>query len=96
MDTETRSNQGYEIIEGCSIESKEIVIGYHRTAPNPYVCWYCKGSDNYYQGWYCSTLAAARGKLIERYRSECEMPYKSITKSRHTEDNYGKGKLHYG
>lgn len=96
MDTETRSNQGYEIIEGCSIESKEIVIGYHRTAPNPYVCWYCKGSDNYYQGWYCSTLAAARGKLIERYRSECEMPYKSITKSRHTEDNYGQGKLHYG
>ena len=96
MDTETRSNQGYEIIEGCSIGSKEIVIGYHRTAPNPYVCWYCKGSDNYYQGWYCSTLAEARGKLIERYRSECEMPYKSITKSRHTEDNYGKGKLHYG
>ena len=96
MDTETRSNQVYEIIEGCSIGSKEIVIGYHRTAPNPYVCWYCKGSDNYYQGWYCSTLAEARGKLIERYRSECEMPYKSITKSRHTEDNYGKGKLHYG
>lgn len=72
---EIRSNQGYEIIESCTIGSKEIVIGYHRTAPNPYVCWYCKGSDNYYQGWYCNTLAAAREKLIERYQSECEMPY---------------------
>lgn len=73
--TEARSNQGYEIIESCTIGSKEIVIGYHRTVPNPYVCWYCKGSDNYYQGWYCNTLAAAREKLIERYQSECEMPY---------------------
>ena len=28
---EKRFNQGYEIIEGCTIGSKEIVIGYHRT-----------------------------------------------------------------
>lgn len=75
MYTETRSNQGYEIIESCSIGSKEIVIGHHPKAPNPYVCWYCKGGDSYYQGWYCNTLTAAREKLIGRYQSECEMPY---------------------
>lgn len=37
MNVNKRSNQGYEIIEGCTIGSKEIVIGHHRTAPNPYV-----------------------------------------------------------
>ena len=75
MYTETRFNQGYEIIESCSIGSKEIVIGHHPKAPNPYVCWYCKVGDSYYQGWYCNTLTAAREKLIGRYQSECEMPY---------------------
>ncbi len=72
---EKRFNQGYEIIEGCTIGSKEIVIGYHRTAPNPYVCWYCKDGDNYYWGCYCNTLETAREKLAERYQSECHMPY---------------------
>ncbi|MEY8574815.1 hypothetical protein AALD01_10460 [Oscillospiraceae bacterium 21-37] len=48
MDGGTRSNQGYEIIENCTIGNTELVIGHHPTAPNPYVCWYCKGGDNYY------------------------------------------------
>lgn len=71
----TRSNQGYEIIETCTIGNQELVIGHHPKAPNPYVCWYCKGGDNYNQGHYCNTLAAARGNLAERYQSECHMPY---------------------
>ena len=75
MSVGTRSNQGYEIIEGCTIGNEEIVIGHHPKAPNPYVCWYCMGGDNYYQGCYCNTIQAAREELIERYQSECQMPY---------------------
>lgn len=75
MDTERRSNQRYQIIESCSIGSKEIVIGNHPKAPNPYVCWYCKGGDSYYQGHYCNTIESARKKLFERCQSECEVPY---------------------
>lgn len=75
MNAETRSNQGYEIIEGCTIGTKELVIGHHPKAPNPYVCWRCNGSDNYYQGCYCNTLAAVREAMIERCQSECRMPY---------------------
>lgn len=75
MNTEIRSNQGYQIIENCTIGSKEIVIGHHPKAPNPYVCWYCKDGEDFYQGCYCNTLDAAREKLIERYQSECGMSY---------------------
>lgn len=75
MNVNKRSNQGYEIIESCTIGSKEIVIGHHPKAPNPYVCWYCKESNNYYQGCYCNTIEAAREKLIERYQDECQMSY---------------------
>ena len=42
MNGETRSNQGYEIIESCTIGNTELVIGHHPKAPNPYVCWYCR------------------------------------------------------
>lgn len=48
MDEEKRSNGGYEIIESCTIGSNELVIGHNPNAPNPYVCWYCKGGDNYF------------------------------------------------
>ena len=75
MTTEKRINQGYEIVESCTIGNKELVIGHHPKAPNPYVCWYCKGGDNYYYGYYCNTIAEAREKLAERYQSECQMPY---------------------
>ena len=63
MEGTKRSNQGYEIIESCTIGNTELVIGHHPTAPNPYVCWYCKGGGNYYWGCYCNTLEAAREKL---------------------------------
>ena len=53
MEKEKRSNGGYEIIESCTIGSTELVIGHNPKAPNPYVCWYCKGGDNYYWGCYC-------------------------------------------
>ena len=75
MSEETRSNQGYEIIESCTIGSTELVIGYNPKAPNLYVCWYCKGGDNYYWGCYCNELSAARESLSERYNKERSMPY---------------------
>lgn len=55
--------------------STELVIGHNPNAPNPYVCWYCKGSSNYFWGYYTNELDAARQKLNERYQSECRMPY---------------------
>ena len=59
MDEEKRSNGGYEIIESCTIGSNELVIGHNPNAPNPYVCWYCKGGDNYFWGYYCNDISAA-------------------------------------
>ena len=80
-----RTNQGYEIIESCTIGSQELVIGHHPKAPNPYVCWYCMGGDSYSQGCYCNTLAAARESLISRYQSECQMPYnQTLKREEHT------------
>ena len=60
MDEEKRTNQGYEILESCTIGSSELVIGHNPKAPNPYVCLYCKGGDNYYWGCYCNDISAAR------------------------------------
>ena len=78
MSKEIRSQQGYEIIESCTIGNTELVIGHNPKAPNPYVCWYCKGGYNYYWGYYCDDLLEAREKLNERYQSECYMPYNNI------------------
>ena len=66
MDEEKRSNQNYEIIESCTIGSTELVIGHNPNAPNPYVCWYCKGGSNYFWGYYTNELDDARQKLNER------------------------------
>lgn len=74
MEEEKRSNGGYEIIESCTIGSTELVIGHDPKAPNPYVCWYCKGGGNYFWGTYCDTIEAARENLSERYQRECLMP----------------------
>lgn len=82
MNGETRSNQGYKIIESCTIGNKELVIGHHPKASNPYVCWYCKGGDNYYWGYYCNTFEAVREKLKERYQSESHMPYNQRPESK--------------
>ena len=38
MENEKRSNQGYEIIESCTVGSTELVIGHNPKAVNPYVC----------------------------------------------------------
>ena len=55
--------------------STELVIGHNPNAPNPYVCWYCKGGSNYFLGYYTNEFDDARKKLNERYQSECRMPY---------------------
>ena len=75
MSKEIRSQQGYVIIESCTIGNTELVIGHNPKAPNPYVCWYCKGGDNYFWGYYCNALLEARERLNERYQSECQMHY---------------------
>ena len=47
MEEEKRSNQGYKIIESCTIGSTELVIGHNPKAPNPYAAcstvWFCAG-----------------------------------------------------
>lgn len=88
MSEEKRCNQGYEIIESCTIEKKELVIGHHPTAPNPYVCWYCKNGTDYDWGYYTNELADARKKLSERYQSECHMPYNAPAKKQKSRDDY--------
>lgn len=66
MSEETRSNQGYAIIESRTIGGTEIVIGHNPKAPNPYVCWYCKNQTDYYWGYYTNEYGAAKDKLRER------------------------------
>lgn len=81
METGKRTNIGYEIIESCNIGSTEIVIGYNPDeSAVPYVCWYCKGGNDYYWGKYCATLQAAREKLIERYQREVHIVQKTEVK----------------
>ena len=87
MSEEKRSNQGYEIIENCTIGSKELVIGHHPTSPNPYVCWYCKNGTDYYWGYYTNELSDARNKLNERYQAECHMPYNHAEKQKSRDDH---------
>lgn len=60
MDEEKRSNGGYEIIESCTIGSNELVIGHNPNAPNPYVCWYCKGG----KGLILDGIVAGVGAVI--------------------------------
>ena len=74
MDSRIRSHQGYRIIKSCLVGNTELVIGHNPKAPNPYVCWYCKG-NSYYWGYYCNSVEAAREKLDERYQPESYMPY---------------------
>ena len=86
MDGGTRSNQGYEIIEGCTIGNTELVIGHHPKAPNPYVCWYCKGGDNYYWGCYCN------GAILKKWTAKSERWYNN-KKRRET---HGKHQVYRG
>lgn len=66
MNNQKRINQGYKIIDSITVADVEVIIGHNPRSPNPYVCWYCKGSDYYYWGCYCNTLEAAQRKLSER------------------------------
>ena len=75
MSKEIRTQQGYKIIESRTVGKTELVIGHNPKAPNPYVCWYCKGGDNYFWGYYCNELSSARKKMNERYQAESHMPY---------------------
>lgn len=62
-----RINAGYIIIDSRRINAgNELVIGYNVAAPAPYVCWYCKGGNDYYWGMYCGTLKDAMTALEER------------------------------
>ena len=70
MEEEKRSNQGYEIIDSHVIGDTELVIGHNPEAPNPYVCWYCKGGDNYFWGYYTNDYEDAWDKLCERHQRE--------------------------
>lgn len=74
MDSKTRSHQGYGIVDSCMTGNTELVIGHNPEAPNPYVCWYCKGGC-YYWGYYCNSMEAAVEKMNERFHSERHMPY---------------------
>lgn len=88
MSEEKRFNQGYEITESRTIGNKELVIGHHPTAPNPYVCWYCKNGTDYYWGYYTNEITTVRKKLKERYQSECGMPYNSPAKKQKGRDDH--------
>ena len=87
MNEEKRINGGYEIMESCTIGSKELVIGHNPKAPNPYVCWYCQGGGDYFWGYYCNELSSAREKLKERYQTECGMPYNQPDKKPRKRDD---------
>lgn len=81
MNEQKRSRAGYEIIESCTIGQNELVIGHNPNAPAPYVCWYCRGGNNYFWGHYCNNITEAREKLNERYQTEIHMPYNDISRA---------------
>lgn len=72
---EKRMNNGYKIIESCTIGNRELVIGHNPQECDPYVCWYCDNQNNYYWGHYCTELDEARRKLKERYEYERKRLY---------------------
>lgn len=61
-----RENAGYTITDSVRVGRYEIVIGEMLSAPGCYVCWYCRGGNDYFWGKYCSTRAAALRFLCER------------------------------
>lgn len=83
-----RSHQGYEVIETCTVEGMELVIGHHPAAPNPYVCWYCKNGTDYYWGYYTNELQTAREKLIERYQEKCGIARSSLSREDRKQEAY--------
>lgn len=88
MDSEKRSHQEYEVTETCTVEGIELVIGHNPSAPNPYVCWYCKNDTDYYWGYYTNELQTAREKLVERYREKCGILRSPLTQEKRMQESY--------
>lgn len=69
---EGRKNAGYTIIQSLVIGNTEYVIGYHPTAPTPYVTWECKDRNNYFWGHYMKERHEADRDLLERAKLELD------------------------
>lgn len=65
-----RINEGYTITDSLFIGKVEFVIGYHPTAPAPYVTWMCKDGTDYYWGHYCASRRGAEEDLLQRATDE--------------------------
>lgn len=86
MGEDKRSNEGYEIMESCTVGSTEFVIGHHLTAANPYVCWHCKNGTDYFWGYYTNELSLAQDKMRERYEDAASHQPDSKQKSSKNHD----------
>ena len=64
-----RENAGYVITDSVNVGEYELVIGERKSAPAPYVCWYCKDGSRYFWGDYCSTRSVALKSLCKRIDS---------------------------
>lgn len=70
---EIRKNAGYTITDSIRIGNAEFVIGYHPTAPAPYVTWECANGNHYFWGHYLSDRQAAERDLLERAGRELDL-----------------------
>lgn len=64
-----RTNEGFEIISAVRMPGsadEEIVIGHRNTEISSYVCWRCRGGDNYFWGHYFDSYNAALTDMIGR------------------------------
>ena len=68
----SRANEGYEITDVVKVGDFEIVIGEHPTAPDKFVCWYCRNENDYFWGAYSSNKADVLKKLCERVSYEAK------------------------
>ena len=69
----SRENAGYSVTDTLRVGDYELVIGEHPSAPAPFVCWYCKGGDNYFWGHYTASRADAVRCLCERANRELSL-----------------------
>lgn len=69
---EERKNAGYTIVQSLMIGNAEFVIGYHPTAPAPYVTWECKDGNNFFWGHYMQERHEADRDLLERAKQELD------------------------
>lgn len=74
----TRSNCGYEIIDGITIKQIEIVLG--KNVNNHYVTWCCSKSDYYYQGNYFDNPLSAKKDFYKRAIREINYQKEQLAK----------------